>query len=48
VEIGRHDELLARPGSAYGRLHDLQLLEGARTQDGGAVLVETRPDRAQE
>jgi ATP-binding cassette, subfamily B, bacterial MsbA len=48
VETGRHDELLARPGSAYGRLHDLQLLEGGRTQDGGAVLVEAGPDRAQE
>jgi ATP-binding cassette, subfamily B, bacterial MsbA len=48
VETGRHDELLSRPNSAYGRLHDLQLLESSRTQDAGAVLVEAGPDRAQE
>jgi ATP-binding cassette, subfamily B, bacterial MsbA len=48
VEIGRHDELLARPGSAYGRLHDLQLLEAARVPGGPAVLVEAVPDRPQE
>jgi subfamily B ATP-binding cassette protein MsbA len=27
VEIGRHDELMARPDGAYARLHELQLLE---------------------
>ena len=27
VEVGRHDELIARPNGAYARLHELQLLE---------------------
>ncbi len=27
VEIGRHEELIARPNGAYARLHQLQLLE---------------------
>ena len=30
VEIGRHDELLARPGGVYARLYELQLLEARR------------------
>ena len=28
VEVGKHDELVARPKGAYARLHELQLLEG--------------------
>jgi ABC-type multidrug transport system fused ATPase/permease subunit len=31
VEVGRHDDLLAR-GSLYARLYELQLLEGRRPQ----------------
>jgi ABC-type multidrug transport system fused ATPase/permease subunit len=27
VEVGRHDDLLARQGSLYGRLYEMQLLE---------------------
>jgi subfamily B ATP-binding cassette protein MsbA len=27
VEIGRHDDLIARPNGTYARLHQLQLLE---------------------
>jgi subfamily B ATP-binding cassette protein MsbA len=27
VEVGRHDDLMARPNGAYARLHELQLLE---------------------
>ena len=27
VEVGRHDELIARPNGTYARLHQLQLLE---------------------
>jgi subfamily B ATP-binding cassette protein MsbA len=27
VEMGRHDELVARPGGAYARLHQLELLD---------------------
>jgi subfamily B ATP-binding cassette protein MsbA len=30
VEIGRHDELVARPNGAYATLYQLQLLEGKR------------------
>ena len=30
VEIGRHEDLLARPGGAYARLHDMQLLEARK------------------
>ena len=30
VEIGRHDELLARPGSVYSKLYSLQAFEGQR------------------
>ena len=34
VEIGRHDELLARPGGAYATLYQMQLLEGRRAERG--------------
>ena len=39
VEIGRHDELLARPESAYARLYQLQMFESASNGDdnGGAA-----------
>ena len=30
VEVGRHEELLARPNGVYGRLHEMQLLEARR------------------
>lgn len=30
VEVGRHDELLGRSGSLYGRLYELQLLESRK------------------
>jgi len=32
VEIGRHDELLARPDGAYAHLYQMQLLEGRRAE----------------
>jgi subfamily B ATP-binding cassette protein MsbA len=32
VEIGRHDELLARPSGTYAMLYQMQLLEGRRTE----------------
>lgn len=32
VEIGRHDELLARPEGSYATLYQLQLLEGRRAE----------------
>jgi subfamily B ATP-binding cassette protein MsbA len=31
VEIGRHDDLLARPSGAYAALYQMQLLEGRKT-----------------
>jgi len=27
VEVGRHDDLVARPNGTYARLHQMQLLE---------------------
>jgi len=39
VEVGRHDELIARPSGTYARLHELQLLEAktdARETTAGA------------
>ena len=32
VEIGRHDELLARPDGTYATLYQMQLLEGRRAE----------------
>ncbi|MGC4085392.1 MAG: ATP-binding cassette domain-containing protein [Vicinamibacterales bacterium] len=32
VEIGRHDDLLARPSGAYAALYQMQLLEGRRPE----------------
>ena len=45
VEIGRHDELLARPDGTYAMLYQMQLLEGRRrserTADDGAVMIKS-------
>jgi subfamily B ATP-binding cassette protein MsbA len=32
VEVGRHDELMARPTGAYARLHQLQLLAESKSE----------------
>jgi subfamily B ATP-binding cassette protein MsbA len=32
VEIGRHDELVARPSGAYAGLYEMQLLEGRKAE----------------
>jgi ABC-type multidrug transport system fused ATPase/permease subunit len=32
VEIGRHDDLLARPDGTYATLYHLQLLEGRKAE----------------
>jgi subfamily B ATP-binding cassette protein MsbA len=37
VEVGRHEELLARPHGVYARLHDMQLLEARRGQPTPAL-----------
>jgi hypothetical protein len=39
VEIGRHDELLARPDGTYAMLHQLQLLEGRRAERASGAIV---------
>ncbi len=36
-EIGRHDELLARPGGVYARLYALQMFEGANGAPGSGA-----------
>jgi subfamily B ATP-binding cassette protein MsbA len=38
VEVGRHEELLARPGGVYARLYAMQIVAGRRGQDEQAVL----------
>src|SRR6185369_2561240 len=32
VEIGRHDELLARPNGSYAAMYEMQLLENRKTE----------------
>jgi subfamily B ATP-binding cassette protein MsbA len=44
VEVGRHDDLLAR-GSLYARLYELQLLEGRRTQTAALDEVAEGADK---
>jgi subfamily B ATP-binding cassette protein MsbA len=52
VEVGRHEELLARPHGVYARLHEMQLLESRRGQEkgvaGATALVESAQHRAGE
>jgi subfamily B ATP-binding cassette protein MsbA len=38
VEVGRHDELLAKPDGAYASLYQLQLLEGRRSERGSRMV----------
>jgi ATP-binding cassette, subfamily B, bacterial MsbA len=38
VEIGGHEQLLARPGGAYSRLYAMQIAAGRRGQEEQAVL----------
>ena len=40
AEIGRHDELMARPNGVYARLHQMQLIEGKESRK---VKAETAP-----
>jgi ATP-binding cassette, subfamily B, bacterial MsbA len=49
VEVGRHDELIARPEGTYARLHQLQLLEARNDlRDPAARKAESRKVRAAE
>jgi subfamily B ATP-binding cassette protein MsbA len=41
VEMGRHDDLIARPGGAYARLHQMQLIE--HRADSRKVKAESTP-----
>jgi subfamily B ATP-binding cassette protein MsbA len=41
AEIGRHDELMARPNGVYARLHQMQLIEGRF--EGRKVKAESAP-----
>ncbi len=45
VEVGRHDDLLARSGSLYARLYELQLLEGRKPGDKPLLAGGRRPGR---
>jgi subfamily B ATP-binding cassette protein MsbA len=38
VEVGRHEELLARPGGAYAKLYAMQIVGARRGQEEQAVL----------
>ncbi|MGE5358981.1 MAG: ABC transporter ATP-binding protein [Bacteroidales bacterium] len=40
VEVGRHEELLARPGGHYARLHALQLIGRRRAEEAAAPGVD--------
>ena len=44
VEVGKHDDLLARSGSLYARLYELQLLEGRKPGDKPAAPVAIAQD----
>ena len=44
VEVGRHDDLLARSGSLYARLYELQLLEGRKPGDRPTVPLAAAQD----
>ena len=38
VEVGRHDELVAKPDGAYASLYQMQLLEGRRADRGSPMV----------
>src|SRR3954452_13712843 len=38
VEMGRHDELLTRPGGTYAALYQMQLLEGRKAERGTRMV----------
>jgi subfamily B ATP-binding cassette protein MsbA len=37
VEVGRHDELVTRPGGTYAALYEMQLLEGRKAAAGAGL-----------
>jgi hypothetical protein len=42
-EVGRHDELLARPDGVYARLYALQMFEGSGTNGAVAGAAHDAP-----
>ncbi|HXG89306.1 MAG TPA: ABC transporter ATP-binding protein [Vicinamibacterales bacterium] len=44
AEIGRHDELVARPGGVYARLHQMQLIEGKSRSGVTAVATGSKAE----
>jgi subfamily B ATP-binding cassette protein MsbA len=42
AEIGRHDELITRPGGVYARLHQMQLFESSKYKAQGSKLESSR------
>jgi ATP-binding cassette, subfamily B, bacterial MsbA len=42
AEIGRHDELMARPNGAYARLHQMQLIETSRVKVHSSRMESSR------
>jgi subfamily B ATP-binding cassette protein MsbA len=42
VEVGKHDDLVARPNGSYARLHQMQLLE-SRTESIGETPPNSDP-----
>jgi subfamily B ATP-binding cassette protein MsbA len=46
VEVGRHDDLLARPGSLYAKLYEMQLLEERRAGERQPSFAEAAEGKA--
>ena len=42
AEIGRHDELMARPNGVYARLHQMQLFDNTKSRGAGSRLETPR------
>jgi len=45
AEVGRHDDLMARPNGAYARLHQMQLIEGKSRPFGAGLQTAPKAER---